>query len=320
MKAALIVASCCAISVLTSAGGQTAPYAAATALPEPSLFQPGVISTADDESHPAFTPDGRTLYFLKNTPTFDFWTIVVSRFDGGRWTTPEVAPFSGRYSDADPFVSRDGRHLFFISTRPVDGRAKTDTDLWVADREASGWGAPRHLDLVNSPASEWFPTTTSDGTLYFGSSREGGRGANDIWRSRFVNGAYAAPENLGAVINTPAGEVEPFIAPDESYLIFAGNGRPDSFGAYDLYVSYRRNGEWSAPLHLPKPINSDGWDFAPKVSPDGKYLFFSSSRGFGNLERPTALTYAQLEAKLHAPGNGLRDIYQIDLSAVLKSQ
>jgi hypothetical protein len=38
--------------------------------PQPQLFGENAISTADDESHPAFTPDDKTLYFLKNDPSF----------------------------------------------------------------------------------------------------------------------------------------------------------------------------------------------------------------------------------------------------------
>jgi hypothetical protein len=51
-----------------------------------------VISTDDDESHPAFTLDGKTLYFLKNDPSFNHWTIVVSHQQNGKWSTPGVAP------------------------------------------------------------------------------------------------------------------------------------------------------------------------------------------------------------------------------------
>ena len=60
------------------------PYASDNPLPEPRLFAPGVVSTGDFESHPAFAPDGRTLYFLKDAPDFSFWTIVSSTFRGGR--------------------------------------------------------------------------------------------------------------------------------------------------------------------------------------------------------------------------------------------
>ena len=86
------------------------------AAPEPQIFAENSISTSDDESHPGFTPDGKTLYFLKNDPSFNHWTIVVSREQNGKWSTPEVAPFSGQFSDADPFITLDGQRFFFIST------------------------------------------------------------------------------------------------------------------------------------------------------------------------------------------------------------
>lgn len=110
-----------------------APYASKTPLPAPRVFAPGEISTGDFESHPAFSPDGKTLYFLKDSPNFSFWTLMVSHFENGKWTSPSVAPWSGRYRDADPFVTADGKRLYFISDRPVDGKAKDDLDIWSAD-------------------------------------------------------------------------------------------------------------------------------------------------------------------------------------------
>jgi Tol biopolymer transport system component len=227
--------------------------------PEPQLFAENVISTADDESHPAFTPDGRTLYFLKNDPSFNHWTIVVSHEQNGKWSTPEVAPFSGQFSDTDPFITLDGQRFFLISTRPVSGKAKEDTDIWMMSGEgaapeagagnktAGSWSAPQHLAAVNSDANEWFPTVSKNGNLYFGSERPGGKGRCDLYVSRLVDGKYQTPKNLGEPINTAANEVEPFIAPDESYIIFAGTGLPESRGAYDLYVSFRRDGAWTNP-------------------------------------------------------------------------
>jgi len=89
---------------------------------EPQLFAESVISTGDDESHLAFTPDGKTLYFLKNDPSFNHWTIVVSDEQDGKWIKPEVAAFS----DADPFITLDGARLFFVSNpsseRESEGR------------------------------------------------------------------------------------------------------------------------------------------------------------------------------------------------------
>ena len=293
------------------------PYASDQPLNEPIIFGAGVISTGDDESHPAFTPDGRTLYFLKNTPDFSHWTIVVSRFERGRWSAPEVAPFSGQYRDADPFITPDGQRFFFISTRPVDGKRKEDNDIWMMEKKGDGWGAPQHLGpTINSEANEWFPTIASNGALYFGSERPGGQGSADIWRAPLTQGRYGAAENIGQPINSRAGEFEPLIAPDESFLIFAAAGRDGGLGAFDLYVSWRKEGVWTQPLNLGEGINSSRWDFAPKLSPDGRYFFFASNRSFADRPLDKRMNYAELISRLRSPRNGLRDIYQVEASAL----
>ena len=289
------------------------PYASAHPIPTPAIFGEGVISTGDYETHAAFTPNGRRLYFLKSTPSFSFWTIVVSRFVDGQWTTPEVAPFSGHYSDADPFITADGKQLYFISNRPTPGKTKRDLDIWVMDKMGDGWSEPRNLGApVNSEASEWYPTQAADGTLYFGSSRAGGQGATDIYRARFVNGKYAEPENLGAAINTEFDEFEPYIAPDQSYLIFMAAGRPDGHsGSNDLYISYQKDGAWTKAQNLGDEINSHRDEYSPKISPDGKYFFFASTRGRRPPDKP--MNYAELLAWLRGTRNGLGDIYQVDI-------
>src|ERR1044071_3447709 len=97
-------------------------------LAEAAAFASGEVSTGNFESHPYFSPDGATLYLLRSNPTFSFWTILVSRFEKGKWKTPEIAPFSGQYSDADPFITADGKQFYFISNRPVAGKEKQDLD------------------------------------------------------------------------------------------------------------------------------------------------------------------------------------------------
>jgi Tol biopolymer transport system component len=286
----------------------------------PVIFGDGVISTGDFESHAAFAPDGLTLYYLKSTPAFSFWTIVVSRFIEGRWTVPEVAPFSGRYSDADPFITADGKKFYFISNRPVPGKTSRDLDIWVMDKTENGWSEPHNLGKpLNSDANEWFPTLASDGTLYFGSGRAGGRGATDIYRSQFVNGDYGEPENLGSAINTEFDEYEPLIAPDQSFLIFMAAGRPDcNLRSGDLFVSYRKDGSWTTATNLGNEINSPREEYSPMISPDGKYFFFASTRGRTPPQKQ--MKYEDLIGWLHGTRNGLGDIYQMDLSALNISQ
>lgn len=296
------------------------PYASPHPLLEPTIFGTGVISTGDFDSHPAFTPDGKTLYFVRSAPTFNFWTIVVSHYKNNRWTEPEVLSISGQYRDADPFITSDGKRFYFISDRPKGATPTKDEerslDIWFMEREGSGWGKPQNIGApINSPGHEWYPTVALDGTIYFGSDRAGGKGRTDIYRSRLVDGKYTEPENLGDAINTPYDEFEPYIAPDQTYLIFMAT-RPDGHGGSDLYLSYQRDGVWIKAVNLGDKINSSGSEYSPLVTPDGKYFFWTSSRTLNPSSQTKRLTYTDLVTKLRSPGNGLGDIYQIDLSAL----
>jgi hypothetical protein len=299
---------------------QTASYHSAKPLPHATPFVPGIISTGDYESHAAFTPDGREIYYLKLAPNFSRWTIVVSRYNDGRWSEPEVAPFSGQYQDADPYITADGKHFYFLSDRPVEtgGERQAHHDIWVMDKTASGWSAPRHLPApVNSDADEWYPIVLKNGTLYFGSQRKDSNGFSDIYHAvRQPDGSYSV-SNLGSPVNSGAGEYEAFVTEDERVMLLAITKRPDSLGDIDLYVSHKQsNGKWSEPVNLGPEVNSPTRELSPKLTPDGKYLVWMSCRVPALPAKPPQHTTREVLEELRAPGNGLGDIYRIDISAV----
>jgi hypothetical protein len=309
-----------AMLVSVSLVAQTAPYDSAKPLPHATLFEPGIISTGDYESHAAFTPDGREMYFLKLAPNFSRWSIFVSRYNSGSWSQPEVAPFSGQYQDADPYITADGKHFYFVSDRPIeaDRERQLHHDIWVMDKTDSGWSAPRHLPApVNSDTDEFYPIALKNGTLYFGSQRKEANGVGDIYRAvPQKDGSYSV-ENLGPHVNSGAGEYEAFVTEDERLMLLAITRRPDSLGDIDLYVSHKQpNGKWSEPVNLGPEINSPGRELSPKLTPDGKYLFWLSCRVPVLPAKPQRRTTTDVLQELHAPGNGLGDIYQIDVSAV----
>jgi hypothetical protein len=94
------------------------------------------VSTGDDDCHATLSPDGKTLYFLEDTPSFDLYTIVYVERRHGAWTRPRTAPFSGQYPDGDLVFTADGRRAYFVSSRPVDGKARSDTEICTGSLEA----------------------------------------------------------------------------------------------------------------------------------------------------------------------------------------
>jgi Tol biopolymer transport system component len=297
---------------------------------EPALFAEGVVSTPDDEFGAAFMPDGRTVYFTKRTPTTNtppLSYVCVARLDGERWREPEIASFSGQYNDMGPTVSPDGRRLYFASDRPLPGvaaGANQDLNIWVV--ELGGvTTAPRPLGPnVNTPAEDLSPALAADGTLYFASTRPGGRGSLDLWRARPDGADFGPAENLGEV-NSPGPDGAPAIAPDQSFLVFASSGRPDTIrgaGHYyprsDLYVSFRTGAGFGPPRHLEPPVNSAASESNPSLSPDGRDLYFSSDRGLASIPMDPATTAEAFTAALSSVRSGWSSIYRIDVRVLGK--
>jgi hypothetical protein len=98
----------------------------------PQLFGEGVISTPFREWTTTFTPDGQTVYFSQGNLRY---AIIYSEQVKGKWQKPKLAPFSGRWSDTDPFISTDGNRLYFCSNRPADQNPASIP----AKRATSGW-------------------------------------------------------------------------------------------------------------------------------------------------------------------------------------
>jgi len=303
-------------AVLTCAVlAQTAPTNTRALRGEPHLFGPGVISTPDFEFNASFTPDGKTVYFSKSDVGFNRITVVFSRNKDSRWTEPEVAPFSGVWKDTDPFVAPNGKKLFFISNRPI-GTEKTprkDYDIWFVERAGTDqWSDPVHINgPVNTDDFELYPSVTRDGTLYFCAMR-GGHSGTHIYRARLVNGEYGAPELLS--FSTQANDIDPTIAADESFLVFASRDRGGS-GQGDLFVSFRRpDGQWSVPKNLGAPINSSFNEFATGLSADNRKLYFASNRIDLTMPRRNRINYKQLGEELNEILNGQPNIYEVDIT------
>jgi hypothetical protein len=231
-------------------------------------WAPKRISTPQFESHPAFDPRTGDLYFVRSSPRFEGWRLVTSRCTPDGWSEPVPPSFAGDGVEADPFFTADGNHLYFISSRSVDGVKRRDLDLWRVDRDESGkWMAPVHLPApLNSPGNEWYPRL-ADGWLYFGSDREGGNGRTDIWRARDAGAGQWQVENLGPEVNTAKHEYEFLPSPDgASAVMMTEDG---------LYQLTRTGDAWTNRRKMPSRINANGSEVGPLFSPSGRSLLFA---------------------------------------------
>jgi hypothetical protein len=207
-----------------------------------------------------FSPDGLEAYWSNRS------YIITSKVENGRWTTPSIASFSGHGNpqgsvpyDDNPVISPDNSKLFFTSFRPIGYSTPNKEHIWYVERTPTGWGEPIPLPQnVNSvpPYLHWQISITIDNTVYFGANTK-------IYFTRLVNGNYSDPEEV-SIANDLGLVTIPFIAPDESYLIFTKvvDGRPSN------YISFKDNkGQWLTPQSISQ---ISGTIF---VSRDGKYIF-----------------------------------------------
>jgi Tol biopolymer transport system component len=242
-------------------------------------FLEGLVSTKDTlEFNAAFSPDGKSYYFSRGkNGTYDMY---VSSYNETGWGVPVTAPFTEKdYAEADPFFGPDGK-LYFISNKPVNTLDTTrDFNIWRIAMQADGkWSAPENLEAVNSDSTEYYVSLSENGNLYFASDRTGGLGSHDIYISRFINGQYTTPQNLGTAINTPQMEHDPFISADEQTLIFTSVNRADSYGSADIYYSKKDNeGNWTPAKNLGKRVNTATYDYCSYITPDNHYFFYSSN-------------------------------------------
>lgn len=244
----------------------------------PEVFAPGVISLSGRyETCLVFSHNLDECVFGETNASWSYFSMWYTRMESdSTWIDPTPAPFQGAGDGVAAAFEPGANSICFASSRP----AYPPMNMWMASRTESGWSDPVAMDPpINSTSDEWGGSYADDGTLYFSSSRPGGYGAGDIYRTVTGPGGEITVENLGAAVNSGQNDATPCIARDGSYLIFESN-RPGGMGLVDLYISLNQGGVWTAARNLGAPINTSWFDDGAFVSPDGKYLFFNRRKSF----------------------------------------
>ncbi|HWZ98105.1 MAG TPA: hypothetical protein VN025_10110 [Candidatus Dormibacteraeota bacterium] len=306
----------------------------------PALFAEGTISTPNDEEGGVFSPDGNEFYFTVLNPTTTAARIsllCVSHWRNGVWSKPEVVAFSGKYFDLPARVSPDGKTLYFSSSRPIPGQKERVLGIWKVERTADGWSEPVALPApINSGDGHWNwgASVTGDGTMYFTSDRDQ-PGRPQIYRAKFADGSYQTPEKLGPEINSEFNDSDPFVSADESLLFFTSVGeegppfrhRADAlytggfpYARGEIYASVRVGGKWTQAKHLEHGVNTVADEGYPSLTPDGKFLIFTSGRSAFTVPVAKRLDMQELERNLHSTNNALGNIYTIPVSALNRNE
>ncbi|WP_338866425.1 Xaa-Pro aminopeptidase [Myxococcus stipitatus] len=319
MRCMLMMVGLGALGCGAHSGAESRPALKPRAACTPELYGAGLFTTGAWDFFMAFSPDQQRVLFGRADDSFERYTLLETRWiRDGHWSAPTRPRFATDWSNADPHVSPDGRTVYFISNQPQPGEPgpRASYDIWAASLGAGGeWGDAKRLPApVNDPSrDEWSPAIAANGNLYFGGEREGTLGGSDLWVSRWVDGAYQPPENLGAAINSTAHELEPWIAPDERYLIFSALRRQDGLGGYDLFISRKVNGTWEPARRLCDGINTRASEYNHSVSPDGKWLYFSSTRTFTG-DVGERFDVPRDDHSLTGIGSGTGDMYRIPMN------
>ncbi len=233
----------------------------------PESFAPSIVSTEHYEYGGTFTPDMKEFYLIRNGGEYEKSTFVVFQYKNNQWVESVVSKRVGQ-----PMFSLDGK------TMHLGGR--------YMERTKTGWSELKYLEAPFKNTDDMFImrlSTSTNGTYYFDTYNKNNPNF-PIRYSRLIDGKYETPKELSKTINTGTQLSHPFIAPDESYLIWDAK-REDGYGNSDIYISFRQqDGSWGGAINLGDKINTEAWEAAANVTPDGKYLFFNRNMNPDNYE------------------------------------
>jgi outer membrane protein OmpA-like peptidoglycan-associated protein/tetratricopeptide (TPR) repeat protein len=254
------------------------------------------ISTSADEYLGTLSPDGQLFYFTRrkyvtdNSPFGQGGKVQKEFFscsekkNGQFWEGDALPdPFNRADGEGSPTINLTNDLLIFVQRHTVKlpGGNYPNYDLYYSEYDGFEWSVPKPLPGKINRNDSWEsqPSLSSDGrVLFFASDRPGGHGGSDIWyATRKSDGSWSDPINMGPTINTERNERSPFLHTDSKTLYFSSNGH-DGLGGQDIFYSKMDSKrQWSEPVNIGSPINTENDEVDFFVSLDGKTGYFSSN-------------------------------------------
>jgi Tol biopolymer transport system component len=216
----------------------------------------------------AISPLGDELFYVNAYGGRDSLHIFHSKKLNDEWQKPQPTSFSiDNINQIDPSFSPDGKTLLINAYISDDKKY----DVYSINKTETGWSEPQVMsDQINTDAHEFYATMTSNRNVYFTRRNE----SNDIYVSKYDNGKYQKAVPLKGEINTEFSESNPYISPEEDYIIFISD-REGGYGGADLYISFNNKDVWSAPINFGPKINTKDSEFCPSQDYSNERFFFA---------------------------------------------
>ena len=254
--------------------GQPAPGA------EPMTFWPDVLSAENcPHGQLAFSPDGKGVFWSAILQDGPEQTIFWSAFDGKAFSRPVVAPFAAASGNGGPAFSADGKRLFFnAELPPTSASSAARTAICYVDKTGSGWTRPVPIEAtVDDRMTKGQVSVARNGNVYF-SGRVLTERTPGIYICRYSGDGYSRPEKLAGPLAEVPLLVDPWVDPDEKFLLLSCPPQEGPPMLTDIGISFHQAaGDWSKPVRLGGFVNTDAFERFPSLSPDGKRLFFIRS-------------------------------------------
>lgn len=267
-----------AVLLVTELFAQTKAYA-------PELFSENVSAGVC-----GFSPDGKTIYFVRMDTTRNKLLLYEAEWSSHSWVNTRLMPFSGEHNDFGGRISPDGKTFFFTSDRPgASANVGDGWNIWKVTRGESGWQGPEPLGAISSKGEECCPTPFN-GTILFSGTR-----GKDQWKilQLQVDGA----EVLSGGLNEPGWQWPSYYDPASGLLFFNSMKRKDSRGMDDIYIARMVNGTWTDVRNLGDSVNTGEYEDGAIPTPDRTLLIFNR----------------------HNPGNHKSKVLSIELEGLMRS-
>lgn len=282
-------------------------------------FLPQLFSKFPNVRDLALSSDGNEMYFTLQSLQSEFSAILFSKKINNKWSKPEVASFSGKDKDLEPFLSSDGLRLCFASNRLKDNKdTVADFDIWHVTRNSlkDKWSEPVNMgEPINTIENEFYPCITKSNNFYFTCDANATKGKDDIFLAKWNNGKYETPVSMSDSINSDGFEFNAFVAQDESYIIYTCYNKKGGLGSGDLYISYNKNGNWTKAKNLSE-INCKYMDYCPFVDAQNN-LYFTSRRNNVKTGFDKRQTVDELLNEMNKYDNGSSKLYYVNIQGLL---